>query len=382
MEEQRVDVAVVGCGGAGAATAWWLAKRGRTVVAIDRFEPAHRRGSSHGTERIVRAAYADPVYVELALAALPLWRELEREAGVQLLTPTGGIDFGPVEELTPIATACTAAGVALEWLERAEAGRRFPGFRFTGPVVYQPGTGTVHAERAVAAMQRCAVRNGATVHFGEEVVAIDASADSVVIQSDRRRLRADTCVVTTGAWAAATAGALIPLPAITVTQEQVAFFRPNRSEAGRDAGGAESGRHGWPAFLDPDDPTVYGMRTPDGLVKVGEHYTGPVVDPDRRDFALEPQTWKRLLAWVEQRLPGVDPTPVADTTCLYATAPGEDFVLDRIGRVVVGAGLGGHGFKFLPEIGRRLADLADGLGAPGPFALHAPARGAGPPGHR
>src|SRR5215210_1639412 len=123
MKEQQVDVAIVGCGGAGAATAWWLARRGRSVVAVDRFEPGHRRGSSHGTERIVRAAYADPVYVELALAALALWRELEREAGLQLLTPTGGIDFGDVDELTPIAEACAAAGVALEWLDRAEAAR-------------------------------------------------------------------------------------------------------------------------------------------------------------------------------------------------------------------------------------------------------------------
>ena len=33
-------------------------------------------------------------------------------------------------------------------------------------------------------------------------------------------------------------------------------------------------------------------------------------------------------------------------------------MLDRVGPVVVGAGFSGHGFKFVPEVGRRLAALA------------------------
>ena len=45
--------------------------------------------------------------------------------------------------------------------------------------------------------------------------------------------------------------------------------------------------------------------------------------------------------------------------CLYASSPTDDFVLDRRGAVVVGVGFGGHGFKFTPAIGERLADLAD-----------------------
>lgn len=51
--------------------------------------------------------------------------------------------------------------------------------------------------------------------------------------------------------------------------------------------------------------------------------------------------------------------------------PDEDFVLDRVGRVVVAAGFSGHGFKFGPAIGRVLADLA-GEESDGP------AGGAGP----
>jgi glycine/D-amino acid oxidase-like deaminating enzyme len=36
------------------------------------------------------------------------------------------------------------------------------------------------------------------------------------------------------------------------------------------------------------------------------------------------------------------------------------FVLDRVGRVVVGAGTSGHGFKYGPFLGSLVADLAVG----------------------
>ena len=46
--------------------------------------------------------------------------------------------------------------------------------------------------------------------------------------------------------------------------------------------------------------------------------------------------------------------------CTYTWTADEDFIVDRVGRVVVGAGFSGHGFKFVPAVGRALADLAVG----------------------
>jgi sarcosine oxidase len=43
---------------------------------------------------------------------------------------------------------------------------------------------------------------------------------------------------------------------------------------------------------------------------------------------------------------------------MYTTTKDESFVLERRGRVVVGSPCSGHGFKFAPAIGERLADLA------------------------
>ena len=56
--------------------------------------------------------------------------------------------------------------------------------------------------------------------------------------------------------------------------------------------------------------------------------------------------------------PDADPEPVAAETCMYTTTPDEHFILERRGRTVIGSACSGHGFKFAPAIGRRLAQMA------------------------
>lgn len=120
----------------------------------------------------------------------------------------------------------------------------------------------------------------------------------------------------------------------------------------------------WPSFIHRQSSGmgVYGLATPGEGVKVAEHHVGAVVDPDTRDFALDPVARDRIVEYVERWLPGLDPTPQHETTCLYTNTPNEDFVLDRVGDVVIVSACSGHGFKFAPEIGRLAAALA--LGGP------------------
>src|SRR5215207_4771281 len=72
---------VIGGGVMGSAAAWALARRGVEVLLLEQYAAGHRFGSSHGSARIFRLAYAEPFYVRLARAALPLWRELEAASG-------------------------------------------------------------------------------------------------------------------------------------------------------------------------------------------------------------------------------------------------------------------------------------------------------------
>src|SRR6478672_3451329 len=93
---QSYDVIVLGLGGMGSAAAYQLALRGKRVLGLEQFTPAHDRGSSHGHSRVIRQAYfEDPAYVPLLLRAYELWRQIERETDATVLTVTGGLMIGP-----------------------------------------------------------------------------------------------------------------------------------------------------------------------------------------------------------------------------------------------------------------------------------------------
>jgi len=334
----------------GAAAAWSLAQRGRDVVLLERFAAGHTNGGSHGSARIFRFGYIEPDYVDLAAAALPLWRELEAAAGVELLVTTGAVDHGG-DELVAMADLLVAKGLRAEWLAPDHAAERWPGMRFDGRVLLQPDGGRIDADATVAALHRVAADVGADVRTGERVRAVETITDArVFVTTDLAEYEAGIVVVATGAWTQELMGPAQDL-GITVTQEQPAQFAPLDASAD------------WPSFVHrgaAGQVAMYGLGTPQGAVKVGEHGSGHVVHPDRTYRSPDPAGVERLSRYVEQWLPGLDPTPTDVMSCLYDTTPAYDFIIDRAGRIVIAAGFSGHGFKFVPAIGRMVADLADG----------------------
>src|SRR5580658_3947635 len=125
MGADRVDVVIIGAGLAGSATAWALARRGRSSVVLEAFQPGHQRGSSHGSARIFRRAYPDPFYVRLTGEAQRLWRQLADEAGEELVQITGEIDFGPAGEQEKMYEILRASEIPVELLPPAAAAERW-----------------------------------------------------------------------------------------------------------------------------------------------------------------------------------------------------------------------------------------------------------------
>ncbi len=102
---------------------------------------------------------------------------------------------------------------------------------------------------------------------------------------------------------------------------------------------------------------MYALRDPLHGVKAAAHHAGPEADPGASgepDAALV----EKVTAWVANHISLADPRPVETQTCLYTTTADERFILERRGRTVVGSACSGHGFKFAPAIGARLAALA------------------------
>ena len=357
----------------GSAAAWWLARRGRDVVLLERFEPGHVRGSSHGGSRIFRLAYDDPQYVHLAREALAGWRELEADAGEDLLDLTGGVDHGEVAAVERVAAAMAGSGAAFELLPPAGAAERWPGLRFEGQVLFSPEGGRCRSDATVAALQRRVAELGGDVRFETPAETVVPAGDGVEVRTAGGTWRADAAVVAAGSWLSQLAGDVPGLPPLEVTQEQVVHF-PTASGA--------PALETWPSFVHRGS-WIYGLATPGEGVKAAEHHTGPRVDPDTRSFDPDPDGVERVRRYAAEWLPGVVPEPVSVTTCLYTTTPTEDFVLDRVGPVVVASPCSGHGFKFTPEIGRLVAGLAlDEPPEVARFTLAAHTGGGPPAGHR
>jgi sarcosine oxidase len=359
-------VIVVGGGVMGSSAAWQLASRGAEVTLLEQFTPGHGLGSSHGSSRIFRLAYADPFYVALAVRALPLWRRLEEEADTGVLTLTGAVDHGPAAATQALRVALATAGRPFEPLVPAQVAERWPGLRAESTALFHPEAGRVHAEHAVTAFQRAARRRGATVRHGVKAVAVRPRGESAeVATSDGAALTADAVVVAVGGWAPAVLPRLVPrVPRLRVTLEQPAHF-------------PAADPLSWPSFIHHGGQAldvaggVYGLGSADG-VKAGFHGIGPVIDPDHGERTADPARLAVLRDYARRWLPGADADRAEATTCLYTTTPDHDFVIDRTGPITVLAGFSGHGFKFAPVIGELAADLVDGGPGARRFALVRP----------
>lgn len=363
---RQIEVVVVGGGAMGSAAAWQLARQGVEVLLLEQHEPGHDRGGSHGSARIVRLGYAERFYVELAAAAMDLWRELEDEAGERLVVETGVLDHGDRPTVRALAAAMEAAGHRTEWLSRREAARRWPGLVFDGDVLYQPRGGRVHADRTVAVLQRLAAGHGADIRHGLRVESISPLSAGAQVTTAAGPVRARQVVVAAGSWAPKLLAGVVALPPVVVSLEQPAHFRP------------QDWSMPWPSFIHHQaDATTrrglsprgaYGMASPDG-VKVGFHGVGPQIEADdgRQPDVV---SLRELQDYVRRWIPGVDADTAEPAPCPYDVTETSDFVIDRVGDITVATGFSGHGFKFTPEVGRLVADLVlTGTPAPERFRL-------------
>jgi sarcosine oxidase len=369
-----LDTVVIGGGAMGSATAWALARRGRDVTLFEQFGPGHRNGASHGTTRNFNPGYADPDYVAMLAESARAWNRLEADSGERLLARTGVVNHGADPRLPEIQSALLAAGLRAEFLSVEEAAERWRGIRFDQRVLHMADGGQLNPDAALPAMQRLAAGLGAEIRHQARVLELHVLDDGVrlTVESGGRTevLSARQAVVTAGGWTTKLLAKVAPLPRLTVTEEQPAHF------AIMDDGALWPGFNHMPGSGDAYGywrSPVYGMHTPGEGIKAGWHGAGPVVDPDRRTFAPEPGQRAALQRYAREWLPGVDADSLTDISCTYTTSADENFILDRIGPVVIGAGFSGHGFKFTPAVGRILADLATGDGgAPAIFSASRP----------
>jgi sarcosine oxidase len=196
--------------------------------------------------------------------------------------------------------------------------------------LFQPEGGIARADLAHRAFVDSAVARGARLEEDTPIRSLDEVA-------------ADVVVVTAGPWITR----LVPDLPVRTTRETVVYFR----------------RTGAPlpsvVQLDPETRghALYSLHDPLHGLKTGAHHAGADADPDVPGRP-DPVVVERVADWVARTYPDAEPEPVAAETCMYTTTADEHFILERRGRVVIGSACSGHGFKFAPAIGKRLAALA------------------------
>jgi len=346
MSVEAVEVAVVGGGVMGLATAWELTRRGHRPVVFERFARGHHEGASHGATRNFNNAYAEDHYLDLLVRARAGWDDLGQVDGEPLLRLHGLLTHGDVD-IAAIERRLTERGIHAETLSPHEASTRWSGMRFTESVLFSRDAGVARASAALGELERRIIAAGGEVRWKTPVASVDETGHGVEVVLPHGRVRADVAVVTVGAWTERMLPG-IRLPRLRVTEEFPAHFLPIAGSA-------------WPSFNHYVDPgrypaTVYGMPTPGEGVKVGFHGVGDAVDPDARPHRVTHAD--ALTDYVREWMPGLDAASAVPISCTYTSTDDSAFVLDRRGRIVVGAGFSGHGFKFAPGVGAVLADLA------------------------
>ncbi|MCP1337217.1 NAD(P)/FAD-dependent oxidoreductase [Futiania mangrovi] len=355
-------VIVTGAGIAGLSTAWALAGEGHEVVLLDQGPIPNPLSASADQHRIIRRAYAgQDGYARAISEAFSAWDALWADLGAAHYANTGVIAVSQHagDEADRYRAGLERMGTPFVRLAPATAASDYP---FLDPATFAYAIrmeegGVLFSARIAHALAGWLAAAGAELRPYTRVTGLDADGAAVVTASGQR-ITGDAVVVTVGAWVTD----LLPdlAPTLTPWRTAVAYLEPPPDLAAAWAGA--------PAILDVGGavdgyvlPPVQGT----GLkVGAGIHKVKARADERR---APEPGEGQRLRDCFAPPFARIDEYRVAEVvTCAYTFTRDEHFFAARRGRAWIVSACSGHGYKFGPAVGRRLARAvetgdADGL---------------------
>ncbi len=373
MPIREFDTIVIGLGAMGSAAVYQLAKAGKHVLGIDRFSPPHDRGSSHGDTRITRLAIGEGRHLTpFVRRSHDIWREIERETGVELLTVTGGLIIS-----NPFATAHThvpqffentiaaakAYGIPHELLDATAIRRRFPQFRVhdNDAGYFEPEAGFLRVDPCIRSQLQLAQEFGAEIVTNEKTTGVVQSADGITVETDRTTYRARRAILSVGAW--------VPdfidrkgAPLFRIFRQELHWFDLEGPIAD-----FEPGR--FPIFIwemQGAGKAIYGFPAIDGArggIKIASERYDATTTADSPDSKTS-DTAEMHRNLIAGNIPGVGSRCLRTETCLYTVTPDAGFVIDRhpdMDKVIFVSACSGHGFKHSAAIGEALAQrVVDG----------------------
>jgi sarcosine oxidase len=327
---------------------------------MDRYDPPHALGSSHGETRVIREAYfEDPLYVPLVQRAYQLWAELEERSEAQLYVKTGGIMIGARDSTVATGAVRSAREHRLphEILNASEIRARYPGLNPAGDMigVLEPRAGILFPEKCIQAHLDLARSNGAEIKTNCEVLSWRETDKHVIVQTASDEFAAGNLILAAGPWMPQMISDLGI--ALEVERQTLLWFEPRQPEL------YALGR--FPIHLWEYEPgkMFYGFPDLGTGVKLAFHHQGRIVSPDLAGRSIDDLDIESLRDVAGRFVPQANGRFIRGTVCLYTNTADGHFILDRHPahqRVIIASPCSGHGFKFASAIGELLAQMASG----------------------
>lgn len=402
----QADVVVIGGGVAGVSTAYYLARRGVSVVLCEKGRIAGEQSSRNWGW--VRQQGRDPAELPIMMEANRLWRGLAEETGEADLkfTPSGCLYVA--ESAAAMAKYEEWHGVAkrhqldTELLTAEDVRARYPSIQgdWAGGML-TPSDGRAEPFVAVPALARAAERAGAVIREDCAVRTLDMAGGRIAgVVTEAGRIAAGRVVLAGGAWSTHFAGnAGLDLPQLAVrstvvrTEPAPDVIVPNVASPGlalrrREDGGysvtsSDLAEH----YLSPKSFKYFAkylklmrlsakdvrirLAAPKGFPGAWgakRRWSADDTSPFEAMRVVNPEPSPIVVERVKERLPRRFPelagvgiaeawAGMIDVTPDAVPYLGEDH---RLPGLFYATGLSGHGFGIGPAIGKILADLAVG----------------------
>lgn len=355
MNAQRADVIIVGGGIMGASSAFFLRKRGVSVILLERgLIGQQASGVNFGnTRRMGRPVYELP----LSNRSRGIWlkfKELFDDDAELLLNGHLRLGFTPAHEERMVKYAEDAKdfGLGMQMLSAKALHERFP---YLGPELtagcYAPYDGHANPRLAAPAIGRAAVREGAQVFENTEIVSVEKEGDDFrVTAADGRIFRAPVALITAGAWGNRISTSFgEPVPMI-VKSPQMCVTEPVPYAIGPTIG----------AISEVPEQLVYFRQVARGNIVIGGGGHEPVDIENRRAYVNPSRTLYKL-----KNAPRVMPA-FKHLNIIRVWGGIEGYMEDsrsvmgpsaRVPGLYYAFGFSGEGFQLGPGVGDVMAEL-------------------------